>query len=406
MTEASPQRIFWVTWLGWMLDGFDSTLYVFILAPAVADLMAADHMQPTQAGVALYGGYFFSIFMLGWACSMFWGWLADRIGRVRVLCLTILVYSVFTALCGLAPGLLLFGIFRFLAGFGVGGEWAAGTPLLQESVPEHMRVRLAGWLHTATPAGGLLAALSSLLYPVLGWRGVFMIGVVPALMTIYVRWRIPEPARWRKRQVQTVALRARSLWPATLMLSCAIFGLWSSSFWAPAFIVTKVVEEGGSAARGQHLASISGLISNGGTMVACLLAPWIVSRLGSHRRTNAVFFLGAFAAAVLTYGYGARAGVGVFIGLLPLLAFFTNGVFALYSIWLPELFPGSRRAFGSGFAFSLGRILGAAGPAAVGALVGITGSYAAAILCASSIYLLGLPFIFMAPETANQPLPE
>ncbi len=162
----------------------------------------------------------------------------------------------------------------------MGGEWAAGTPLLQESVPEHMRVRLAGWLHTATPtAGGLLAALivPFLLYPVLGWRGVFMIGVVPALMTIYVRWRIPEPARWRKRQVQTVALRARSLWPATLMLSCAIFGLWSSSFWAPAFIVTKVVEEGGSAARGQHLASISGLISNGGTMVACLLAPWIVS---------------------------------------------------------------------------------------------------------------------------------
>ncbi len=120
-----------------------------------------------------------------------------------------------------------------------------------------------------------------------------------------------------------------------------------------------------------------------------------------------MFFLGAFAAAVLTYGYGARAGVGVCIGLLPLLAFFTNGVFALYSIWLPELFPAlAPRRPALGFAFSLGRILGAAGPAAVGALVGITGSYAAAILCASSIYLLGLPFIFMAPETANQPLPE
>ncbi len=202
--------------------------------------------------------------------------------------------------------------------------------------------------------------------------------------------------------------QARATWTAALMLSCAIFGLWSSSYWAPTFIVSKIAEEGGPAARGQHLASISGLLANGGTMLACLLAPWITVRFASRRKTGIAFFLGAFVMAAVTYGYAARIAnqVGLFIALLPLLAFFTNGVFALYSIWLPELFPGTHRAFGSGFAFSLGRVLGAAGPTTVGALVGLTGSYPAAIFATSAIYLVGLPFILMAPETANRPLPE
>jgi MFS family permease len=183
-----------------MLDGFDSGIYIYVLTPAVMDLLAHSHRTAATASVALYGGYFFSVFMLGWACSMTWGWLADRIGRVKVMCLTILVYSIFTALCGLAPGLPLFGIFRFLAGFGIGGEWAAGVSLLHESVPEAIRVRYAGWLHTATPTGQILAALASLLYPILGWRGLFLIGILPAVLTIYLRRRIPEPEKWRNRR--------------------------------------------------------------------------------------------------------------------------------------------------------------------------------------------------------------
>lgn len=192
------------------------------------------------------------------------------------------------------------------------------------------------------------------------------------------------------------------------MLSCAIFGLWSTSYWAPTFIVSKVAEEGGAPGRAQQLASISGVIANVGTLLACLLVPWITVRFASRRRTGLAFFLGAFAMAAVTYGYAARIAnqVSLFIALLPLLAFFTNGVFALYSIWLPELFPSSHRAFGAGFAFSLGRVLGAAGPATVGGLVALTGSYPTAILTSSLIYLAGLPFIGIAPESANKPLPE
>jgi len=343
--SVSAARIFWAAWLGWMLDGFDSGIYVYILTPAVMELLAHSNRAAATASIALYGGYFFSVFMLGWACSMAWGWLADRIGRVKVMCLTILVYSVFTALCGLAPGLLLFGVFRFLAGFGIGGEWAAGVSLLHESLPETIRVRYAGWLHTATPTGQILAASASLLYPILGWRGLFLLGILPAVLTIYLRRSIPEPEKWRNRRKadtpSTIDLfrkpLTRSTWPAALMLSCAIFGLWSTSFWAPTFVVTKVVAEGGAREGAQRLASFAGLAGSVGTLAACLLAPWIVARFGSRRATGVFFFVGALLIAVVTYGYAAKVphGLLLFMSLLPVLGFFTNGVFALYSIWLP-----------------------------------------------------------------------
>ncbi len=192
----SPQRVFWATWFGWMLDGFDSSMYSYILVAALTDLLPSSGLDASRANIGFYGGLLFSIFMLGWACSMVWGWAADRVGRVRVMCWTILVYSVFTGLCGLSTGLVMFAVFRFVAGFGIGGEWAAGTPLLHESVPEAMRVRLAGWLHTATPTGLFLAAFATLVcVNTLGWRGMFFLGILPALLTVYLRRRIPEPRR-------------------------------------------------------------------------------------------------------------------------------------------------------------------------------------------------------------------
>ena len=127
---ASPAKIFWATWFGWMLDGFDSSMYSYILVGALTELLPASGIEASRANIGIYGGLLFSIFMLGWACSMVWGWAADRYGRVRIMCWTVLVYSVFTALCGLSTGVVMFALFRFIAGFGIGGEWAAGTPLL------------------------------------------------------------------------------------------------------------------------------------------------------------------------------------------------------------------------------------------------------------------------------------
>src|ERR1700733_9180061 len=199
-SAVSPRKVFWATWFGWMLDGFDSSMYGYILVGALTELLPASGIEASRANIGLYGGLLFSIFMLGWACSMVWGWAADRYGRVRIMCWTVLVYSVFTALCGLSTGIVMFALFRFAAGFGIGGEWAAGTPLLQESVPEHMRVRLAGWLHTATPTGLFLAAFVSLVGgSLLGWRGMFFLGILPALLIAYLRSNIPEPTRSSQR---------------------------------------------------------------------------------------------------------------------------------------------------------------------------------------------------------------
>lgn len=414
--EASSQKIFLITWLGWMLDSFDLGIYIFILVPALTELLMLNGIAPVRANIALYGGYLFTVFMLGWACSMFWGWLADRIGRVKVMCLTILIYSVFTGLCGLASGLVSFAIFRFLSGFGVGGEWAAGTPLLQETVDEKDRVRLAGWLHTATPVGFLLGSLASFLIPFIGWRGMFMLGVLPALLTVLIRMSVHEPPRWR--ETAGVAAQAtvrdlfagawaRNTWSAALMMSCIILGVWSSTFWAPTVIVTRLTEAGWAAPSAQQMASWAGVLTNLGTLAGCLAMPFITDWIGTRRATAVVFFLGSLVLNLLAY-VGAILwfdSTALFIGLLPLLGLFTNGVFALYTIWLPEMFPTAQRSLGAGFAFSFGRLLGAVGPTIVGALVVLTGSYPIALTVVSGIYLIGLPFIAMAPETAGKPLP-
>jgi cyanate permease len=155
------------------------------------------------------------------------------------------------------------------------------------------------------------------------------------------------------------------------------------------------------------MASLSGVLTNIGTLIACLLMPLIVAHIGSRRVTAVIFFVCSFVANVLAYAVVVLIfnNVMVFFWLLPALGFFTNGVFALYTIWLPEMFATSQRAFGAGLAFSFGRLLGAFGPAIVGNLVALTASYPMAITLVSVIYLIGLPIIVMAPETATKGLP-
>ena len=154
------------------------------------------------------------------------------------------------------------------------------------------------------------------------------------------------------------------------------------------------------------MGAVAGLITNVGTLLGCLLMPWITGRLGSRRWTAVFFFVGALLSVVVSYEVAIEHmnDLTLFLVLLPILGFFTNGVFGLFTIWLPEMFPSALRGAGSGFAFSMGRVLGAAGPTLIGALAATTGSYPLAISLLSLIYLVGLPFIALAPETANQAL--
>lgn len=178
--------------------------------------------------------------MVGRAGSTVWGCMADRFGGVRVMCRTILRYSVGTAMCGIAPGVAWFALFRFLAGFGGGGEWAAGTPLLHQSLAESRRVRIAGFLHTATPVGGLRAAGAAFLVPVQGRRGLVMIGRAPALMALWLRPGLAEPPRSPAARPRRAGQRglfhldhARVTRSGAGMMACIILGLWSATLRAP-----------------------------------------------------------------------------------------------------------------------------------------------------------------------------
>jgi MFS family permease len=397
-----------------MLDGFDSAVYGLLLVSALNELLPLSGIEASKANIAVYGGIGFSVFMLGWACAMFWGWLADRIGRVLTMCLTILAYSVFTALCGLAFGITSFLILRFFVGFGVGGEWVAGTPLLHESVPESMRVRLAGWLHTATPTGIILASgVALLVVPIAGWRGMFLLGILPAFLTIYLRWQIPEPRRAPPpKQVSTARAlftgpQALVTWAAALMIACGLLGVWSSSFWIPTVVATKYLASGHTLAASQQMASFASLATNFGTLAGCFLMPWIARWSGSRKRVAVVFFAASLICNVLAYYVLLERmdDLVLFLITVPLLGFFTNGVFALFTVWLPELFSGSSRGTGLGFTFSLGRILAAAGPLIIGALVAHTGSYPIAISLISAIYIPGILFAALGRETAGKTLP-
>jgi len=418
-SSSSPYRVFGAAWAGWMLDGFDNAIYIYVIVPALTELLPRSGLVASHGNIARLGGLMFSIFMLGWACSMFWGWCADRFGRIPAMCATILIYSVFTGACGLAPGIIAFGVFRFLTGFGIGGEWAAGAPLLQESVPEHLRERLSGWLHTGTPIGFLLASVAALtVMPVFGWRGLFLLGSIPAVLTIFLRMRVPESPKWLEAQKlagprpRIVELfqgpQARITWAAALMMSCLIFGLWSSTFWIPTLVNTWQRNLGATVNAAQQMGSWSGLIMSVGTLVGCVTMPWIVRYIPRRKTVAMIFFLGCLLSNLVAYGVIVMLlkNFWLFMSILPILGFFTSGVFSLFTIWLPEMFPTTHRALGSGFSFSFGRILGAVGPSVIGALAAAFGSYPLAISVVSLIYLVGACFVWLAPETAGRPLQQ
>ena len=312
-TAPSPYRVFAATWLGWTLDGFDNAIYIFVIIPALTELLPASGFAVSRGSIAFYGGLMFSVFMLGWACSMLWGWVADRFGRVPAMCATILVYSVFTGCCGLAPGVLSFAVFRFLTGFGIGGEWAAGAPLLQESVPESDRERLSAWLHTGTPVGFLLASAAAfLVLPAVGWRGLFLIGAVPALLALWLRWGVEESPRWLEQQARPgpppsvrglfAAGQAGNTWSAALMMTCLILGLWSSTFWIPTLVSTWQTSLGAAPADAQRWAAATGFITAAGSLVCILLMPRIIRRTARRRVTAALFFAGCLLCNVFAYG--------------------------------------------------------------------------------------------------------
>jgi MFS family permease len=412
--------VLFVAWLGWVFDAMDATIYALVLQPALHDLLsvqAGGTVSPEAIG--WYGGIIFSIFLAGWAVGgVLFGILADRFGRTKTLVFTILIYALFTGLAALSTTWWQLAIYRFMTALGIGGEWAAGAALVAEVWPEEKRTKAAGVLQSAWAAGFLIAAVVNLMMRDYGWRPIFVVGVAPAVVAVFVRLWVKEPARWiqaHELERQTGVTRARKLAAlfepgllrSTLVGSglafVAVFGLWGATNWTPTLVRSLPDLQELKPAQLNGYVSYATMSLNVGALAGYLSFGPLAERFG-RRAAFAFMCVGSFVMLPVVF-LAPRSFTQVLL-LLPLLGFFNNGIFSGFPIYLPELYPTRIRATGAGFCFNVGRVLASTGPFLTGYLVTALGGFGRAASAIAVIYLAGILILPFAPETKGKPLPE
>ena len=393
--------------LGWMFDGLEQGVFPLVARPALQDLLGVQSDQD----IGLWMGYITASFLVGAAGGgLLFGWLGDRLGRVRAMILSVLAYSLFTGASYFARTAWQLGLFRFLAALGMGGEWSLGVALVMECWPEHRRPLLAGAIGAASNLGfGLLGALGAAFAVTRhSWRWVMLAGAAPALLTLFIAWFVPESKRWRAsvkpsrvgplREVLAPPL-SRTTWLAILFASIALVGTWGSVQWLPAWADQLTLSQV------RNAKGLTQMLIALGAILGCFIGPWVGGRMG---RRPAYFIL---CLASLIFCACLFRGVHAYGPTFLLLCFLVGGGTAAFYGWLPlylpELFPTRVRATGQGLCYNLGRILAAVGAIQMGRLLrAYEGSYARAGATITLVYALGLVFIWLAPETKGKPLPE
>jgi MFS family permease len=410
-------RGFWAAWAGWALDGMDSFIYALILIPALRELLPRSGIAPTSGAVGYYGGLLFALFLAGWGLSFIWGPIGDRVGRLRTLMLTVLCYSVFTFCGALAQGVWPLAAFRLLAGIGIGGEWGLGGVYVAEAWPEDRRSRGAGYMHSGYYFGFFLAAAAN--YTIgahYGWRAMFLVGGVPALLVGWIRYGVAEPERWSKKRTQApllAPLRAifsreyrRRTALNSIYLFISIVGLWAGSVYVPASVTQLAVSSGHDATRAAQLASWGGALLAAGTILGCLAASPLAERFG-RRGALALYF--ALMAVSIWLGFGYCFYLREHALQWFMACLFALGVgganFAVYTLWLPEQYRTACRASAFAFATSVGRFAAAGVTFLVGAGVERFHSIGTPIALTSVAFVIGLALVPFGVETKGQPLP-
>ena len=408
---------FWGAWSGWTLDGMDSFIYALVLSPALSELLPKSGIAKTPENVGLAGSILFALFLVGWGLSFIWGPVADRFGRTRVLAATVLAYAVFTGAAALAANVWQLGLFRLLAGIGIGGEWALAGTYVAEAWPEDRRKMGAGYLQTGYYFGFFVAA--ALNYTVgarFGWRAMFLCGLSPVIIAVLITMRVKEPERWKKRteeprrqgsltQIFSAKYRRRTIVNAAL-LTVAIIGLWAGAVYEPTAIITLAKKAGMSLAQASKMASMGTAILSIGTILGCLMAPKLAERLG-RKRTLAIYFVGMSLFIWLSFGWAFYLdnGLKTFIACLFFLGLF-GGNFTLFSLWLPEQYETSVRATAFAFVTSFGRFIGAGVNFMIGAMVRHAGTIGKPVAYTAVAFGLGLLIIPFVQETRGQVLPN
>src|SRR6202140_4435069 len=293
---------FWGAWSGWTLDGMDSFIYALVLSPALIELLPKSEMNGSPANVGFVGSILFAMFLVGWGLSFIWGPIADRFGRTRVLAASVAMYALFTGAAALSQSVWQLALFRLLAGIGIGGEWALAGTYVAEAWPEDRRKMGAGYLQTGYYTGFFLAAaLNFTVGAHFGWRAMFLCGLSPILLSLYIIFKVKEPEKWAKSAAQALTktssplaqifgaqYRRRTIVNAAL-LTVAIIGLWAGAVYEPSAIITLAKKQGMNAVAAVRTASLgTGLLSIG-TILGCLLVPILAERIG-RRKTLALYF--------------------------------------------------------------------------------------------------------------------
>jgi MFS family permease len=384
--------------LGWMLDAMDVMLYSLVLTHLMRDLgmgkpTAGLLNSLTLAASAIGGGLF--------------GFLADRVGRTRALMLSILVYSLASGACGLSTTIVQLAIFRFILGLGMGGEWTTGAALIAETWPAQHRGKALGLMQSAWAIGEIVAAaVVAVVLPQYGWRAVFFVGVLPALVVFWIRRDVPESQIWLDRRQSEEAGAApagwtRQMWRdgavATAMNALSMFGYWGLFTWIPAYLSLPVSEGG----RGLDLMkTTTWLVAMGvGKWLGYVLFGFAADAFG-RRRSYVTYLLVASALVPL---YGMTSSPTWLLVLGPLVAFFGTGFFSGFSALASELFPTSVRASAMGISYNLGRGLSALAPFAVGALAARYGLGSAFLLQAGAFFAAAMLALAL-PETKGKQL--
>lgn len=380
--------VVFAAWLGWGFDIIDALLLNYVAENCIPTLLGLPLGSPEGAAATKhYLGILTSVLLIGWAVGgIFFGWLADKIGRTPTLLLTIVLYSLGTALCALAPNVYFLIGCRILSSLGIGGEWAAGAAMVSEVVPANRRVNAGAFLYTSAPVGLVCAAgINKLVagwwlsdHPEYSWRVVFLFGLLPAVAAAGMRLFLKEPEVFQaegSRKPSLSELFSPELLPLTrsgiLMAVTALLSWWSLSTFMP--LLTGELAKQHAAAAGLDKAATAALVAawkynatvyfSAGGLIGTLLTVPVANAFG-RKAMFILYFAGSSLAIVVTFGLPLAPETRIFLqGFIGLTVF---GVFGSFTYYLPELFPTRLRATGSGFCYNIGRVVTASGPLLVG----------------------------------------
>jgi MFS family permease len=399
--EGTPdaRRALIAAGLGWMLDAFDVMLYALLLPSIISDLQLSPRVAGAIGSATLLSAA---------AGGLLFGVVADRYGRTRALMASVLIYSIFTAACGFASTAMQLAIFRMLLGIGMGGEWASGAALVSETWPAEHRGKALGLMQSAWAIGyGLAAVVTMIVLPRFGWRAVFLVGVLPALLTIWVRRCVREPELWLRSRGTTKARgrladifaegRLLITVAVTAMNACTLFAWWGFNLWLPGFLSMPAASGG----IGLSPTDMSWFIiaMQVGMWFGYVTFGYIGDTIG--RKRTYVAYLVSAAALILVYT-SLRAPLALLV-LGPFVAFFATGYFSGFGAVTSEIYPTGIRATAQGFTYNLGRVASAAAPYAVGTLAQTRGFDAALSTTAIAFALAAVLWIWI-PETRGREL--